>query len=173
MKQCMVDSSSAILLYKSDLFAHLVETYHIAMTDSVYEELTIAGYPGAREFLQYAENGSINIQSPPARQPGDGAEKSLYSMGRGERDTVRCYAAAGPFTFIILDDGRAVRYCRQTEIPFINALLFARIAYLAGLLPAAEYAEKYGELVRIGRYAQEVAAYARQCSCKDIALFLP
>jgi hypothetical protein len=173
MKRCMVDSSSAILLYKSDLFAHLVDTYHIAMTDRVYEELTIAGYPGAREFLQYVENGSINIQSPPERQLGDGAEKSLYALGRGERDTVRCYVAAGQITFIILDDGRAVRYCRQTEVPFINALLFARIAYLTGRLSAAGFAEKYGELVRIGRYAHEVAAYVRQCSCKDIAFFLP
>ena len=54
MKQCMVDSSSAILLYKSNLFAHLVEAYHIAMTESVYEELTITGYPGAGEFRQSA-----------------------------------------------------------------------------------------------------------------------
>ena len=168
----MVDSSSAILLYKSDLLDILVEAYHITMTASVYEELTITGYPGAEEFRQYAEAGSIITQSPPRMQLREGEAESLYSMGRGERDTVRCYDAKGP-AFIILDDGRAARYCRRAGIPFINALLFARIAYLSGLLPETVYDEKYGELVRIGRYGQEVTAFVRHCSCKDMAFFLP
>lgn len=173
MKRCMVDSSSAILLYKSGLFANLVEIYHITMTDSVYEELTIPGYPGAREFQRYVENGAITMQSPPAMQLEDGAAKSLHAMDRGERDTVRCYEANGPITFIIIDDRRAARYCRRSGIPFINGLLFARIAYLSGVLPASEYDVKYGELVHLGRYASEVIAFVRQCSCKEIAFFLP
>ena len=173
MKQCMVDSSSAILLYKSGLFADLVETYHIAMTVSVIEELTIPGYPGAGEFRHYADIGAITIQSPPGIRLEEGATKFLYSLARGERDTVRCYVAKGPITFIIIDDGRAARYCRRAGIPFINALLFARIAYLAGLLSRREYDEKYEELVLIGRYAKEVTTFVRQCSGKEIAYFMP
>jgi hypothetical protein len=173
MKQCMVDSSSAILLYKSGLFTHLLETYHIAMTASVYEELTVPGYPGAGEFRQSAKSGVVTIQSPAGMLlPGEGAN-SLYAMDRGERDTIHCYVANGSITFIILDDGRAARSCCRAGIPFINALLFARIAYLSGLLPETEYDEKYKELVRIGRYAPEVTAFVRHCSCGDMVFFLP
>jgi len=169
----MVDSSSAILLYKSSLFDHLLETYRIAMTASVYEELTVPGYLGAREFRQYAETGAVKIQSPIGMQlPAKGAN-SLYAMDRGERDTIRCYVAKGPISFIIIDDGRAARYCRRTGIPFINGLLFARIAYLSGLLSESEYIEKQGELVRIGRYGQEVIAFVKRSTCKEIAFFLP
>ena len=77
MKQCMVDSSSAILLYKSDLLDILVEAYHITMTASVYEELTITGYPGAEEFRQYAEAGSIITRSPPRMKLREGEAESL------------------------------------------------------------------------------------------------
>jgi len=175
MKRCMVDSSSAILLYKSGLFADLVETYHIAMTASVYQELTVPGYPGAGEFRQYADTGAVTIQSPSGMLmlPQTEGANSLYSMGRGERDTIRCYVAKDSITFIILDDGRAARYCRRAGIPFINGLLFTRIAYWSGLLTKSEYDEKQGELVRIGRYGQEVVAFVRHCSCKDMAFFLP
>ena len=104
--------------------------------------------------------------------PGEGAN-SLYAMGRGERDTIRCYVAKGPILFIIIDDGRAARYCRRAGIPFINGLLFARIAYLSGLLSKSEYIEKQGELVRNGRYTPEVIDFARHCTGKEIAFFLP
>jgi len=169
----MVDSSSAILLFKSGLFAHLVETYQIAMTASVYDELTIPGYPGAREFRQYVDSGALSIQSPSGMlMPAEGLN-SPNAMDRGERDTIRCYVTHGSIMFVILDDGRAARYCRRTGIPFINGLLFSRIAYLSGLLPENEYIEKQGELVRIGRYGQEVIAFVRNCSCEEVAFFLP
>jgi len=169
----MVDSSSAILLYKCSLFDHLLETYRIAMTASVYEELTVPGYLGAREFRQYAQTGAVTIHSLFGMQlPAKGA-KSLYAMDRGERDTIRCYVAKGPISFIIIDDGRAARYCRRAGIPFINGLLFARIAYLSGLLSESEYTEKQGELVRIGRYGHEVIAFVKRSTCKEIAFFLP
>jgi hypothetical protein len=173
MKQCLIDSSSAILLYKSGLFGYLFETYHIAMTASVYEELTVPGYPGAGEFRQSAKSGAVTIQSSAGMLfPGEGAN-SLYAMGRGERDTIRCYVAKGPILFIIIDDGRAARYCRRAGIPFINGLLFARIAFLSGLLSESEYIKKQGELVRIGRYGHEVIAFVKRSTCKEIAFFLP
>ena len=174
MKQCLIDSSSAILLFKSGLFRKLIEAYQIVMTASVFEELTVAGYPGAQEFAEYGATNVVIIQSPdPNRLPAGLSNDDLPALDRGERDTIRCYERAEPDSFIITDDGKAAQYCRRHKIPFINALLFARIAYLAGMLPESDYHDTYAELIAIGRYSEEIMAYAQQCSRIEIAFFLP
>ena len=174
MKQCLIDSSSAILLYKSGLFCTLVEAYQIVMTGSVFAELTVAGYPGARVFAEYAATNLVSIRSPATDLLAAGlSNNALPSLDIGERDTIRCYERAGPDSFIIIDDGRAAQYCRRHKIPYINALLFARIAYLTGMLSERDFHDRYAKLVAIGRYSEEIMTYAQQCSTREIAFFFP
>jgi len=174
MKQCLIDSSSAILLYKSGLFRTLIEAYQIVMTASVFGELTVAGYPGAQEFVEYGATNVVIIQSPATNRLPEGlSNDGLPSLDRGERDTIICYERAEPDSFIITDDGKAAQYCRRHGIPFINALLFARIAYLSGMLPESDYHDTYAELTAIGRYSEEIISYAQQCSRMEIAFSLP
>jgi hypothetical protein len=174
MKQCLIDSSSAILLYKSGLFRTLTEAYQIVMTVSVFEELTVAGYPGAQEFSDYGATNVVIIQFPATNRLPEGmTNDDLPSLDRGERDTIRCYEKAEPDSFIIIDDGKAAQYCRLHKIPYINALLFVRIAYLTGLLSEGDFHDRYAKLVAIGRYSEEIMAYAQHCSTRDIAFFLP
>ncbi len=174
MKQCLIDSSSAILLYKSGLFRTLVEAYQIVMSASVFTELTVAGYPGARVFAEYGATNLVSIRSPATdRLAAGSANNNLCALDRGERDTIHCYERAEPDSFIIIDDGRAARYCRLHKIPYINALLFARIAYLTGMLSEKDFHDRYAKLVAIGRYSEEIMTYVQQCSTREIAFFLP
>jgi hypothetical protein len=174
MKQCLIDSSSAILLFKSGLFRKLAKAYRIVMTVSVYEELTVTGYPGAQEFAEYGATNVVIIQSPDTNHLPEGlSNDGLSALDQGERDTIRCYERAEPDSFIITDDGKAAQYCRRHKIPYINALLFARIAYLSGMLPESDYRDTYAELTSIGRYSEEIMVYAQQCSRVEIASFLP
>ncbi len=174
MKQCLIDSSSAILLYKNGLFRKLIEAYQIVMAASVFEELTVAGYPGAQEFAEYGTTNVVIIQYPDLnRLPAGLSNDDLPALDRGERDTIRCYERAEPDSFILTDDGKAVRYCRLHKIPYINALLFVRIAYLTGMLTESDYHDTYTELTAIGRYSEEIMAYAQQCSSMEIGFFLP
>ena len=174
MKQCLIDSSSAILLYKSGLFQKLTEIYRVVMAASVFGELTVAGYPGARKFAECGATNVVRIQTPAADRLAHGvSDDDLLALDQGERDTIRCYERAEPDSFIIIDDGRAARYCRLHKIPYINALLFARIAYLTGMLSEKDFHDRYAKLVAIGRYSEEIMTYVQQCSTREIAFFLP
>lgn len=174
MKQCLIDSSSAILLYKSGLFLNLTEVYRVVMAASVFEELTVVGYPGAGMFAECGATGLVLIQPSATGQMARGMpDDDLLALDAGERDTILCCRETHGLSFIVLDDGRAARYCRQRKIPYINAILFARIAYLAGMLTVKDYRGKYEKLSSIGRYSEEIMAYARHSSRKDIAHFLP
>jgi hypothetical protein len=174
MKHCLVDSSSAILFHKSGLFLMLTEAYRVVLTASVYRELTVAGYPGAGDFVEYGTADLVRILNPPANRWARGkTDDDILALDAGERDTILCYRETPGLSFIVLDDGRAARYCRQRKIPYINAILFTRIAYLAGMLTVKDYRGKYEKLSAIGRYSEEIMAYARHSSRKDIAHFLP
>jgi len=161
-------------LYKGGLFGKLAEAYQIVMVASVFGELTITGYPGARTFAEYVATKVISIQSPaPDQLPEELSGDDLSALDQGERDTIRCYDRAAPDCFIITDDGKAAQFCRLHKIPYINAILFARIAYLAGMLNVNDYQDKHAQLAAIGRYSEVIMAYARECSRIDIDFFLP
>lgn len=174
MKQCLVDSSSAILLYKCGLFLNLIGKYRVLMASSVFQELTVFGYPGAAEFAEHGANGTVLvIQPPPESSAVTLADDRLVALDRGERDTIQVSADFEPGIFIITDDGPAAQYCRSNDIPYINALLCARILLLTGMLSEHDFQQAWAKLTSIGRYSERIMDYARQCSTKEIAFFLP
>ncbi|MCD6388500.1 MAG: hypothetical protein J7L69_03730 [Desulfobulbaceae bacterium] len=50
MKKCLIDSSSAILLYKSGLMQTLISTFDVRVGTVIYKKLTCSGYPGCEQF---------------------------------------------------------------------------------------------------------------------------
>ncbi len=173
MKKCLLDASSAILLFKSGLYAELVKTYEVLMTESVYHELTIDRYPGADTFRGGKSAGEVKVL---AGFGGEVAFQSQISPGnlldRGEFDTICCFKA-GKGDFILIDDGGAAKYCRDHGIPFINALLFVKLLYDSGLISASVYEQKFNTLLRLGRYSHEIIKFARQAETHLLAGFLP
>lgn len=173
MTRVLLDSSSAILLFKADLFDALIKVYHVSMPQSVLHELTFEDYPGADAFFQYTTLKKIKIVSVEY-------EKSRYenslngqsSLHKGERDTIGCFQAGG-YDFIITDDGRAARYCRQNDIPFINALLFPRVLYYLNKSSLQESNNKMGKLISLGRYSAKVVKWAENCKKEALYFAIP
>ena len=169
----LLDSSSAILLFKADLFDALVSVYHVSMSQSVLHELTLEDQPGADVFLRYAALKKVKIIS--TRSIPTKAAKYLSlpaSLHRGELDTIKCFQAGG-YAFIITDDGRAARYCRQNKIPFINALLFPRVLNFFNNTPVHDRNIKTAKLVSLGRYSAEVVRWAENCKKEALHFAIP
>ena len=63
-KKVLLDSSSAILLFKSDLFHYLLKIYKVTISNSVYKKLTIKIHSGSREFKNYIQNKKMTVKHP-------------------------------------------------------------------------------------------------------------
>lgn len=155
-KRAVVDASSAIILFKADLFLRLTRTYHVMMTDSVLSEVTRRGYPGAEFFKNVGRCPAVTIVSC----NGEIAQRfttdpRLHLLDLGERDTIGCLICQQA-DFIIIDDGRGNKFCRNNDLPFINALLFPKILLLTGRLFTAAYEEKTALIMQNGRYSQKI-----------------
>lgn len=173
MKKVLVDSSSAILLFKADLFDDLLDKYRIIMADSVYHELTRQDHAGSYAFKNFYRNQSFMVAFP---SEAEGFHKDgllqKASLDRGEKDTILQYFV-GSGEFIIIDDGKGASYCRDKGIPYINALLFPRILFLCSWISETEYRDKADQIIDAGRYSQRIIKHAFHCSKKELEFFLP
>ncbi len=172
MKSVLIDSSSAILLYKSGWLNATLSKFHLRTGPTASRELTIPGYPGAQYFQDLIAGGRLEILTPifPALPKED---RALARMGAGERECI-LYYRSGAGAFILLDDGRGAAYCRAEGLPYVNALLMPRILAMAdpgidGQTVAAAMARIY----QLGRYAPWVRDHARHCSDRTLSPFLP
>lgn len=173
MKKAIIDASSAIILYKTDLFDHLTRAYHLVMTRSVYHELIVCGYPGAEVFANNFRLGKFSITRPEAiAATVPPLDSAIPRMDRGERDTILAYAS-GAADFIIIDDGRAAGFCRKQTIPYINALLCPRVLFFAGRISETTCCAKTAGIINIGRYSAAVINHALASSGHDLNFFLP
>ena len=173
MKSVIIDASSAILLFKSELTALLIKNYRTLITASVHDELTQPGYAGSETFGLLCNRNQIQVmRSPNSEIPHGNSFPTLPTLNRGERDTVR-QQMLGRSDFIIIDDGPALKYCKRAGLPFINALLFPRILFLTHAISESEYQKKSAEIIHNGRYSDNIIDIALNFSDRDIQPFLP
>ncbi len=173
MKNILIDTSSAILLYKVDLFSMIMEHYRVITAEAVFEELTQNDYPDAeffqkslfmqRQTIQYNHNGNLLNQH---------LYHDLISLGKGERETIYLYQE-GNAEFVVIDDYKGARYCKDHSIPYTNALLIPRVLWMAKKLDSSAYHEKTDYLLQQGRYSKHIIDYALHCTQQDLQYFLP
>lgn len=172
----ITDASSAILLEKAGLFTTTAQRFSLVLPVSVFSEVTWQGRPGAAFFKKSYKNGLFAVQSTDHETE---IHKTLLELrlGKGETDTLALYL--GPFygqrkdRFILIDDGKAARWCYRENLPFINALLVPKILWYAGHIKEEACAGHMEALCRIGRYSEKIKAYAFNCSQKELAYFIP
>jgi len=171
---CLLDSSSAILLFKSGLFRILTRIYNTVIPLSVFMELTMEEeYPGAGEFKKSRERGDLRISEVDnSIYPGEEKMKYLNSLGAGERDIILLYYCKRG-DFIIIDDKKGAAFCRDNDIPYINALLFPRILYLSELIEEIEYKTFFSKIKKNGRYSDMVIDFAFSASRNNLKEFIP
>ena len=169
MKKALIDASSAILLFKANIFGTVAELYQLCMVPTVFDEITVAHRHGAEVFQTARDAGKIHLMAP-ARNPFEAVPAP--GLHAGERETIRAYDGNG-IHFIIMDDGRGTRACRDQKIPHINALLCPRILYMAGTIDGAVRHSAFEYLKEIGRYGDDVISYAASATRQSLAPFFP
>lgn len=173
MKRIVVDASSAILLFKVELFDELMGAYGVVLAQSVYQEVSRPGYPGASTFSGYCASRRFEICSVTRLEKISSVQTAVLSaLGNGEKETIMLFLN-GDVDFIIIDDGRGAGFCRDNQIPYINALLVARILLLSGNISEAAFQNKIEMLIRRGRYSKKIIDYALTCPSKEMDLFMP
>ena len=167
MKSALVDASSAIILYKVDFFHAMTTALNIIMTKSVFEEITRNGYDGAETFkTDYTGRQSFTVTSYKRKDRED-----TKKLARGERDTILLFLS-GVADFIIIDDGKGARYCRDHKIPYINALLCPKVLYFSDIITEKKLQKITEQILLIGRYSQKIRNDAKRCGKQDLKHFL-
>ena len=170
-KNCIIDSSSAILLYKAGLFHILIQNYAVILSTTVYKELTRQDHPGSDDFARLIDDQRASIVSHQS-VACDIDHAELKKMGPGEMHSILLFHC-GQGDFLIIDDKKGARYCRQKDIPYINALLCTRILHESGLISVKEYNNSFDILQRIGHYAEMIVQFVRDCDMSAMVHFYP
>ena len=173
MKKVLIDSSSAILLFKSGLFDRLINIFEVIISNSVYKELTIKALAGSNEFKNYIQNHKITVCRPQVDNLFSFHKAdSLLKLDAGEQDTILMFQK-GNADFIMIDDGKGAGYCRQNQIPYINALLFPKILLFSDNISQTECRSSIELVIALGRYSREIIEYALRCDKENLEFFLP
>ena len=169
----LVDASSAILLFKADLFGVLADSFRVVLADSVYNEMIQCGYPGESYFRSCSENRRFIIIEPFGRI---GRETQVFldknsGLDPGERDTLALFAA-NLARFIIIDDAQAAKFCLKNAIPFINALLVPKVLKLSNYIDEKTCQDYVTRLQELGRYSAAVINFALHCHDSSLSFFI-
>jgi predicted nucleic acid-binding protein len=169
--EILLDASSAILLHKVSLFPQLLSNYRAAVTASVYAELTQKGKTGSCYFTSLPKSALQIIDRQQTEQLDDDLCQ-VKKLDRGEHETILAHMA-GNSKFIITDDKKAALFCKEKNIPFINALLVPRILFDSGGLSVNRLFSATTNLMEIGRYSPEIIEYCQKCPTAELTFFFP
>jgi predicted nucleic acid-binding protein len=167
MRSVIIDSSSFILMYKSGVINPLLKFYSAVIPETVFHELTVPGYEGSELFRNLCSEGRIVVCKPdPAKNrvlsetlhPGERGVISLFYEGKGD--------------YIIIDDRKGGAFCRDNNIPYINALLAVKILFLKQLVTEKEYVSAWAWLVNNGRYSGKIIKWAENADEVKLAWFI-
>lgn len=167
MRNIIIDSSSAILLFKCGMISPLLKYCAPAVPETVFSELTVAGYDGADLFTELRDTGMLKVYRPERRSEnsksgalhaGEYHAISLFFEGRGD--------------FIIMDDGRGGAFCRDNGIPYINALLTVKILFLKNIITESGFTTAWNWLLTNGRYSEKVKERAESAGSGELGFFL-
>ncbi len=172
MKKILIDSSSAILLFKAGLYDNLTRLFDTCIAETVFHELTVDGRDGAEVFRACCMDGRVRVLNKKSEEDPSKAYPDFSFLGGGERETIREYIL-GSGQFIIIDDYKGARFCRDNAIPYINALLTPRVLFFSGDI--SEEASRSGAeaILRLGRYSRKIIDYAMSRERDDLSFFLP
>jgi len=167
MKSVIIDSSSAILLYRSNVIPAFLKYCTPVIPKAVYAELAVPGHEGADLFADLCNAGAIKIHNTSTGN----TEKLTGSLHAGEREVIALFRE-GKGEFIIIDDGRGSAFCRNNNIPYINALLAVKIIFLKQLITESEYVTAWRWLLANGRYSEKVTTWADNADEQSLAFFM-
>jgi predicted nucleic acid-binding protein len=167
MRNVIIDSSSAILLYRCNMIYSLMKYCSPVIPKAVFNELTVRGYHGADIFNDLCSAGRIEV-----RDAASGKVDHLTGqLHQGEREVIELFYE-GKGSFIIIDDGKGGAFCRDNKIPYINALLAVKILHLGRFITEKEFLDAWSWLIANGRYSEKVKSWAGSADESKLAAFM-
>ena len=174
MHTAYIDASSAILLYKTELFVLCSQHFSLIMETHVYKEVGVPDHPGEKFFESMIQNYRVQVCG---FDPDHLIDISLpENLDLGERQTLGLYFLnknSDQSSFIIIDDAKAAKFCFRHNVPFINALLVPKVLWFAGILDENDYIDRTARVIEAGRYSRTIIEKAKALSPSDLALFIP
>lgn len=167
MKKIIIDSSSAILLNRCGIFEIISRQFDIYIPEKVFSELTIPGHDGSELFRNYFSTARVKT----CEKSGDCSLRHGISLHAGEHEVILLYIEGG-YDYIIIDDGRGSAYCRDNNIPYINALLAVKVLYFNNSISQHLYTAAWDWLKLNGRYSKKILDRAEQADRSVVSLFL-
>jgi len=166
MTKTLIDTSTAILIYKAGLWPFLTGYYHVTVPRSVYEEMCADGHPGHRKFEDSYKRGKLTVSYDYRCCLPD------LPLRGGERDVILLYLS-GQGDFVLIDDKKGGRYCRENAIPYTNALMMARALAAAGCVDEGTWKSASMLLLEKGRYSEAIKDHALNCDPEELRFFYP
>jgi predicted nucleic acid-binding protein len=157
-KSFISDSSSLILLAKSDLLSLLCKNARIFITQTISEEIRFNS-KDSQLIQDLISKGEITVKRMQEKRK---EESGLpVSLGKGERTALALFKDI-EIDYLLLDDKKAAIYCRKNSIPYINALLIPHYLRNREVIDDQMMEERIELLNRIGRYARWIKEYVSQ-----------
>lgn len=166
MKKVIIDASSVLILFRTGLLEPCCAVYCVFLPGCVFHEIVDAGKEGSREIADLVESGIMEVLHDPE---GRAEEPELRG---GEKSAVDHFRAGG-YDFIILDDRKAINYCKGKGIPFINALLIPKMLCYAGMMDEDDMRSYMKRISATGRYSHDITSRADVLGKKELRLFIP
>lgn len=166
MKKVIIDSSSAILIYRCGMFPTLLRYCYGIIPEPVFHEVTVYGHLGSDFFSDLHNKGMISVYEtaaesdvfPVSLHAGEQGVISLYYEGRGD--------------FVLIDDRKGSAFCRDNCIPYLNAFLTIKIMFMKNLITGDEYGNARQWLVENGRYSESIILWADNADEQKLSFFL-
>lgn len=148
------------------MFSALLRYCYPVIPESVYREVTVSGHTGSDFFSDLCEKGVITVYKTTER-----FDLSLSFLHEGERGVIDIFYE-GKGDFVIMDDGKGGAFCRDNNIPYINALLAVKIMLMKKIVTEAEYADARRWLLKYGRYSEKVKLWTDNADEHMLSFFL-
>lgn len=167
MKRVIIDSSSLILLHKCGVIMDLIKFCIPVIPETVFAELTVPCHDGADLFQTLCSCGKIII----CGMEESNRRNITATLHAGETDVINLYHESSG-DYILIDDRQGGAFCRDNNIPYINALLAIKILFLKGLLTEERFINAWNMLIRIGRYSRSIITWAENAGLENLSGFM-
>jgi len=165
MRKIISDSSSLILLYKCGAAGFFLNNCICVIPEPVRSEITADRREGSDFFKQCILKGGLSVKN---NKTGSEPFKKLH---KGESGVISLYEE-GCGEYVLIDDRKGAAFCRDSGIPYINALLVIKILLLNGIINQEKYKAMFSWLKINGRYSKAVIEWAETAGSDKLEKFL-
>lgn len=148
------DSSTLILLAKTELLKEALQDIEIIVTDIVKNECTVKGTFDAKLISPLIATDKIKVERGPAKKEADRLMKD-FNINAGEASAL--WLAKKREISLATDDGLTIKACKIFNVPFLTAVHFLLHIFESGIIADREMAlVKIEKLATFGRYNHRI-----------------